>query len=135
MDESIEQPVIFYDGVCGLCNRFVDFVISRDTQARFRFAPLQGATAAAMLPARDTENIRSVVVVHRGQVLRHSSAIVKVFREMGGLWAVLGCLLWLIPRPLRNFGYRIVASQRYRLFGQKETCRLPTPDERTRFLN
>lgn len=130
-----EHPLIFFDGVCGLCNRFVNFVLARDRQGKFRFAPLQGQTAAALLPASDTTHITSVVVAHRGQVVRHSTAIVKVLKEMGGLWAFLGCLLWLIPRPLRNVGYRLVASQRYRIFGKKEVCRLPTPEERARFLD
>jgi predicted DCC family thiol-disulfide oxidoreductase YuxK len=75
------------------------------------------------------------VFLHQGQVARHSTAIVRVLRELGGVWSLLGCLLWLVPRPLRDFGYRCIASQRYRIFGKKETCRLPTPGERARFLD
>lgn len=135
MSEPAEHPLVFFDGVCGLCNRFVNFVLKRDRIGKFHFAPLQGQTAASLLPLSDTEHITSVVFLHQGQVARHSTAIVRVLRELGGVWSLLGCLLWLVPRPLRDFGYRCIASQRYRIFGKKETCRLPTPGERARFLD
>jgi predicted DCC family thiol-disulfide oxidoreductase YuxK len=135
MSESLEGPVVYFDGVCGLCNHFVNFVLKHDRVGQIRFAPLQGELAAQRLPQSDTENISSVVVEQAGNVFRYSTAVVHVFLAMGGGWRILGRLLWCVPRPLRDIGYRFIGRNRYRMFGRKETCRLPTPSERARFLN
>ena len=129
------RPVLFFDGVCGLCNRFVDFVLKHDRDGRVLFAPLQGATAASALSEDIVRGLDTVVFLEKGRPNVRSSAIVQIFWQLGGAWSVLGTLLWIIPKPIRDFGYRIVARSRYRLFGQKETCRLPTPEERARFLD
>ena len=131
---AADRPVIFFDGVCGLCNRFVNFVLARDKKHVFRFAPLQGETARAMLPAPDVEDISTVVVLSKDGSRRRSSAVVSILRQLGGVWAVLGMLLWIVPSPLRDLGYKLVARSRYRLFGKKEVCRMPTPEERAMFL-
>ena len=129
-----EPPVIFFDGVCGLCNRAVDFFLRRDRQGRFRFAPLQGETAAARLDTADVESLGSIVLRDEAGTHRHSTAVVRILRRLGGVWGAAGWLLWLVPRPIRDLGYRLVGRNRYRLFGKKETCRMPTPEERSRFL-
>ena len=134
MTVESEAPILFFDGVCGLCNHSVDFVLRNDRRGTIRFAPLQGQTASKLLPEADLRNLNSVVFQVRGQAFRQSTAIVGLLREMGGVWSLLGLLLWLVPSPLRNLGYRIVARFRYRMFGQKETCRMPKPEERARFL-
>lgn len=134
------HPVILFDGVCGLCNHTIDFIFQHDHAGVFRFAPLQGETAAALArqdPAlsRDLADLSTLIVIdHRGRH-RRSSAVVRILIRLGTGWKILGGLLWLIPRPLRNLGYRLVSRYRYRLFGKKETCRLPTPEERARFLD
>ncbi|MFO1093407.1 MAG: thiol-disulfide oxidoreductase DCC family protein [Planctomycetaceae bacterium] len=128
-------PIVFFDGVCGLCNSSVDFVLRRDRQGRLRFAPLQGATAARLLPAADRENLGSLVLWEDGNAYRRSTAVVRILRHLGGLWAVAAGCLWVIPAPIRNGGYRLVAGSRYSLFGKKDACRLPTPEERSRFLD
>lgn len=133
-DPANSTPIVFFDGVCGLCNSTVDFVLRRDPEGRLRFAPLQGETAAALLPAADRETLDSLVFWDRGQLHRRSSAVVRILWQLGPFWRVVGSLLWVIPLPLRNAGYRLVAKLRYRLFGKKETCRLPTPAERSRVL-
>jgi predicted DCC family thiol-disulfide oxidoreductase YuxK len=131
-----DQPtnVVYFDGVCGLCNRFVDFVLSRDRRGAIRFAPLQGDTAKhrsiAVAPNLDTV----VWSDSRGREFLRSAAAVRVLWQLGGVWRLIGWLLWLIPLPLRDLGYRMIAANRYRLFGKKETCRMPTPAERARFL-
>ncbi|MBC8290261.1 MAG: thiol-disulfide oxidoreductase DCC family protein [Planctomycetes bacterium] len=130
-----EKPILFFDGVCGLCNRFVDFSLDHDPHGSVLFAPLQGTTAAGLLPQEDVENIDTVVFHENGRLHRRSSAIVKLLAGIGGGWKVLSWLLWLVPKPLRDLGYRLVARYRYRIFGQKETCRFPTPEERERFLD
>jgi predicted DCC family thiol-disulfide oxidoreductase YuxK len=133
--------IVFFDGVCGLCNRFVDFVLSRDRRGSIRFAPLQGETAKKVVSdewqvASDGTSMARTVVWFddAGREFVRSAAVVRVLWSLGGLWWWIGWLLWLIPLPLRDLGYRIVAASRYRLFGKTESCRLPTPAERTRFL-
>ncbi len=128
------QPVIFFDGVCGLCNHFVNFVMARDHTAIFLFAPLQGTTAGCLLALPLENALDSVVLWDSGTIYQKSSAVVRILWKLGGLWKILGCLLWIIPLPLRNWGYSIVAKLRYRLFGKKEVCRMPKPEERSRFL-
>lgn len=126
--------VVFFDGVCGLCNCFVDFVLSRDHRGAIRFAPLQGETAKLRTNAV-TSDINTVVWTDaHGHDFLRSAAAVRVLWQLGGVWWLIGWLLWLIPLPLRDLSYRIIAANRYRLFGKKETCRMPTPAERMRFL-
>lgn len=133
--QADERPILFFDGVCGLCNRFIDFVLKHDRFGRVVFAPLQGETAAERLTADDVAVLDTVVFLDNDRVTRRSSAIVRVLIQLGGFWRLLGSLLWVIPRPMRDLGYRVVAKNRYRFFGKKETCRMPTPDERARFLD
>ena len=128
------EPVIFFDGVCGLCNRWVDFVLAHDRRCVFRFAPLQGATARDWLQITPDQPLNSVVLVDGNGIHRKSDAIWRMLLRLGWFWRVSGWLLRLTPRPMRNWGYDFVARNRYRWFGKKEACRLPSPDERTRFL-
>jgi len=131
---KISQPVIFFDGVCGLCDRFVDFVLRRDPNGLFLFAPLQGQTAAKRLNAADIADLKTVVVVDGDQAYRKSAAVIRVLGRLGGFWRAAATLLWIVPRPIRDLGYSWIANTRYAIFGKKETCRLPTAEERSRFL-
>ncbi|HET6326854.1 MAG TPA: DCC1-like thiol-disulfide oxidoreductase family protein [Planctomycetaceae bacterium] len=127
-------PVLFFDGVCGICNYFIDFVISRDRAAVFRFAPLQGETARERLPETDLRELNTMVLWEEQGIFRKSTAATRILIRLGGFWLLLGTVLRLVPRPLRDAGYSVVARHRYRIFGKKETCRMPTPSERARFL-
>lgn len=129
-----DQAVVFFDGVCGLCNSTVDFVMARDERRQFLFAPLQGETAQRELEARDIESLSSMALKVDDKVYRASSAVSRMLWRLGGVWSVLGGLLWLIPWPIRHVGYKSIAALRYKLFGKKESCRMPTPEERERFL-
>ncbi|MFQ5732967.1 MAG: thiol-disulfide oxidoreductase DCC family protein [Planctomycetaceae bacterium] len=129
-----DRPIIFFDGVCGLCNRTVDFILDRDRDGTFLFSPLQGETAKRHLAPGDVESLGSMVLRIGGTTYRQSSAVSRMLMRLPGVWKVLGAMLWLIPWPLRHLGYKIVAANRYRLFGRKETCRLPTPEQFARFL-
>jgi predicted DCC family thiol-disulfide oxidoreductase YuxK len=131
---EISRPVVFFDGVCGLCNRFVDFVLRRDPQGLFLFSPLQGETAARRLDAADIADLKTVVVVDGDRAYRKSAAVIHVLGRLGGFWRAAAALLWIVPRPIRNLGYSWIANSRYTIFGKKETCRLPTAEERSRFL-
>jgi predicted DCC family thiol-disulfide oxidoreductase YuxK len=109
-------------------------VLTRDKAGVFRLAPLQGETAREHLDAREIETLNTVVLVDERGQHRRSAAVVRILWRLGGFWKFAGAALWLLPRPLRDVGYKLVAANRYRLFGKKETCRLPTAAERERFL-
>jgi len=128
------EPVIFFDGVCGLCNSWIDFIISRDRRRKFRFGPLQGETARDWLQLAPDASFDSVTLVDHTGIYRKSDAVSRILAYLGGGWRIIGCLLQFVPRLLRDWGYDFIARRRYRWFGKKESCRLPTPDERTRFL-
>jgi len=139
-----EHPILFFDGVCALCNGFIDFVMTRDGRGRFRIAALQGETAVAMRAmeaqppgpppaAGDSDPLRSFLLWDRGRWFRKSDAALRVIAGLGGVWRIAGLWLW-IPRVLRDTVYDFVARNRYRWFGKREACRMPTPSERERFL-
>ena len=128
-----DGPIVFFDGECGLCNGFVDFAMARDRGGRLRYAPLQGETAELRLP-EEFRGMDSVVLLRDGKPLQRSSAVAGVLWELGGLWRFAGRMLRHVPYRLREFGYRIVAKNRYRLFGKRDACRMPTPEERGRIL-
>ena len=128
------HPVFFFDGVCGLCNAAVDFLIARDPAGRLRFAPLQGETAAAVLPESDRECLKSLVLLDDAGATRRSAAVVRALGHLGGVWSLASWGLWLVPGPVRDLGYRAVAKTRYAIWGKKESCRLPSAEERGRFL-
>jgi predicted DCC family thiol-disulfide oxidoreductase YuxK len=132
---AVEGPIVFFDGVCGLCNAWVDFLLKHDRRGLWRFAPLQGETARRLLNAADVEHLHTLVLWTPAGTYRKSSAVWRILWSLGGVWRVAACLTWLIPRPVRNWGYDLVARHRYRIFGRKESCRLPTPHERARFLD
>jgi predicted DCC family thiol-disulfide oxidoreductase YuxK len=135
-----EKPTVFFDGVCGLCNGFVDFVMARDPGGVFRFAALQGETAAIKLgralrdnPESDTAGLRSIVFCDENQIYRKSEAVLRIVATLGGIWTLARLLQW-VPKTLSDAVYDFVARNRYRWFGKREACRLPSPVERTRFL-
>jgi predicted DCC family thiol-disulfide oxidoreductase YuxK len=125
--------IVFFDGVCLLCNGFVDYLLRRDVERHFRFGPLQGAHARELLPAELHQELNTVVLWSQGQVFTRSDAVLLVLTQLGGAWGALR-VLWIVPRPLRDLVYRFVAGNRYSWFGKRDTCRLPTPEERGRFV-
>ncbi len=129
-----KHPIIFFDGYCGLCNGFIDFVMERDKKKVFRYATLQGKTAARLLQKEDIENLDSVILFIDEKTYKKSKAVFRVFTELGGGWKTLSVFDFL-PLGLKNFGYDLVAKYRYSLFGKREVCRLPTREERTYFLD
>lgn len=129
------QTIVFFDGLCHLCNGFVDFVLSRDTKRRLVFAPLQGETAKKVLTEHDRASLSTVVVRDGDRVFRESAAILRVFKKLGGGWAAAGFFLGIVPGFLRDVVYRAVARNRYEWFGERDVCRLPQPHERDRLLD
>src|SRR5215813_6813650 len=138
---TTDAPIILYDGVCGLCNRFNRFVLARDPGGRFSFATLQGGIAAEILARhgrdpRDLDTLYLVLAPGRPaeRLLRKSDAVLRILRELGGVWR-LAAGLRVLPRPIRDLGYDGVARTRYWLFGRYDTCPLPDPRHRARFLD
>lgn len=130
-----DSPIVFFDGVCGLCNHFVTWVIDRDRHGVIRFAPLQGKTASLLLDRRFREELKTVVFLHNGRATIRTGAVCRILRSLGGVWWLVGSLIWMIPWFVRDLGYRFVASVRYVVFGKLETCRMPRPGEQQRFLD
>lgn len=133
---SPPSDVILFDGVCNLCNGFVQFVIPRDPRARFRFASLQSSAAAALLNGRRSRGPLpdSVLLLQDGRLFTQSDAALRVAKGLTFPWNLAYAFV-VVPRPLRDVVYAWVARNRYRWFGKRDVCMVPTPELRTRFLN
>ena len=131
----MSHPILFFDGVCGLCDGFVSYIIERDQADSFRFATLQGRAAAERGLAMQDWRESSFVLEEDGVRYEASDAVLRVLIMLGGGWRLLAWVLLRIPRSFREVAYRFVARRRYGWFGVREACRLPTPDERARFLD
>ena len=138
MPEEFPATILF-DGVCNLCNGFVQFIIRHDAGGRFRFAALQSDAGRALLAAHGVapEAIaaepESVLLLSGGRLYSHSTAVLRIARGLGGAWR-LAAVGEVLPRPWRDAAYRFVARHRYRWFGRQESCLLPTPELKARFL-
>ncbi len=130
-----KEPVILFDGVCGLCNAWVDFVLKHDRAKRFRFSPLQSGFAARALTEHglDATKLGSIVLLDGGRAATESTAVIQIFAGLGIPWS-LARVLFLVPRSIRNASYRTSAKHRYRIGGRENACRMPTPDERPMFI-
>ena len=136
------NPIILYDGVCGLCNRLTQFLLKHDKDGRLRFASLQSDFAEKVLRRHgfDAKDLDTVHVVENydqpdERVLQRSDAILRAGRELGGVWGTSSAIAKVVPRAVRDLVYRFVATNRYRVFGKYDTCMLPDPDQRSRFLD
>jgi predicted DCC family thiol-disulfide oxidoreductase YuxK len=133
----VTTDLVFYDGDCGFCHRSVRFLLARDPDgSRFRYAPLQGETVGRLLGAAERASLPDSLVVRTaaGELLVRSRALLHVLRRLGGAWALLAGLLWLVPRPLRDATYDAFARVRYRLFVRPtEACPVLSPSLRARF--
>ena len=130
-----DKAIVLFDGVCNLCNGAVDFIIKRDPDNYFLFASLQSDIGQAALKAlnKSTNELDSILLIQQGKILEKSSAALAIARRLSGFWPVLGIFRFL-PKALRDPIYTLIANNRYAWFGKKETCRLPSPEERARFL-
>jgi predicted DCC family thiol-disulfide oxidoreductase YuxK len=128
-----EQPIIFFDGICNLCNGAINFIIDRDKKGLFKFAPLQSSIAEKYIPNTLIEKTDSIILWESGQVYSKSTAALKVAKKLDGFWKGFYVLI-IFPRFIRDFVYNIIAKNRYKWFGKRETCRMPTEDIKNRFL-
>jgi predicted DCC family thiol-disulfide oxidoreductase YuxK len=129
--------VLVFDGVCVLCSRWVGFVLKRDRAGLYKFASMQSPAGRALLIEHgiDPEDPMSFLLLDDGVGYTDSVAIIRVLSSFGGLWLVLAAILRGAPRWLRDRGYRWLARNRYRLFGQRETCYVPNPASADRFIH
>jgi predicted DCC family thiol-disulfide oxidoreductase YuxK len=157
----MSHPILLYDGVCGLCNRLVQFVLARDRNATFRFASLQSPLAAKILSRHNINptNLDTVYVVvnpamtgsdptnsdpskdvasqgdHIESLRSRSDAVLYVLHQLGGFWCSVATLIQPLPKSLRDAAYSAVARHRYRIFGRFGVCSVPRNQDRGRFLD
>lgn len=127
------NPLVLFDGVCNLCNRTVDFILKRDSKKLFRFVPLQSETGKKLREKiQFPDQIDSVILIHKEKVFYESDAALEIARLLPAPWK-WAVVLKIVPQDWRNAVYRWVARNRYRWFGKREKCRLPSPEERKLF--
>ncbi len=125
------SSILFFDGVCNLCNATVLFIIKRDKKAKIKFAPLQGTIAQNLI---GTPQYDSLVLFEKGKIYYRSTAALKVAAKLSGLWPLLYVFI-VIPPFIRDFIYEIIAKNRYAWFGKKDSCMIPTRELKSRFLD
>lgn len=130
-----QQPIILFDGVCNLCNSAVQFTIKHDKKKQFMFAALQSDTGQQLLKQYQLqqENFSSFVLIKDGQVFLKSTAALMVAKQLNGLIKLLYGFI-IVPAFIRNAVYNFIAKNRYRWFGKKESCMMPTQELTARFL-
>jgi predicted DCC family thiol-disulfide oxidoreductase YuxK len=133
-----EQDIIFFDGVCGLCNRTIDFVLREDRERLFLYSPLQGETFRSIKQDYpETLNTDSIFVLRRSPeketLLQKSDALIYIVDRLPS-YRWLAAIGRMLPAPIRDSVYRLIAATRYRIWGKRDSCRLPTAEERARFL-
>lgn len=127
--------IILFDGVCNLCNSSVQFIIRRDPTSKYSFAALQSAFGISQMQKYNLAPgmLNSVVLIEDGQLYQRSTAALKIARNLSGLWPAMYVFI-MVPPFIRNAVYDLIARNRYRLFGRREECMIPTPELRSRFI-
>jgi predicted DCC family thiol-disulfide oxidoreductase YuxK len=131
-----EKQLILFDGVCNLCNTYVQFVINRDSQNKFLFASLQSDTGQDVLKhfGLNTTELKTLVLLQDNHIYTKSTGALRVLKQLDGLWK-FSYIFIAIPSPIRDLFYNFVATNRYRFFGKKDYCMMPTPELKSRFIN
>ncbi len=130
----MSKPIVYYDGLCGLCDGFVRFVVARDRLGRYQFAPLQGETARLRLGDElPLDALRTVVLAEDSALRVKSDAALAILAGLGHGWQMVRALR-VVPRPIRDWVYDFIARHRFQWFGRREACRIPGLEERDRFL-
>jgi predicted DCC family thiol-disulfide oxidoreductase YuxK len=128
------MKVVFFDGYCNLCNGLVDWLIKKDKRNELKFASLQGLTASkALSSALVSAPMDTVIYFKDGQTYQRSTAILKILMDLKSFWKLAG-IFFIVPDRVRDSVYKFIAKNRYRFFGKRDTCRVPTSEEKLRFL-
>lgn len=129
------SSIVLFDGVCNFCDSAVNFIIRHDDEKRYRFAPLQSETGAELKQKYGIgDDVDSIVLIEDDQAFTHSTAGLRIAKGLGGILSAAYVLI-IIPSFVRDWSYRLFAKYRYRLFGQKDVCMIPTPETKARFLD
>lgn len=136
----IDKPILLFDGICNYCNDWVNFIIRNDKKKVFLFSPLQSNTAQHLLTEHglyfsgQEAKDETVVVIQNGKAYLRTDATIVIAKNLGGRWLFFYYLLILIPRFMRDYFYKILAKNRYKWFGKKDSCMIPSPNLKERFL-
>ena len=137
-----DDAVMLYDGLCGFCDGTVQFIVARDRHRTLRFAPLQGEFAAEFFVRHPKlRSVDSIILVQPATAIDsehisvRSDAIVLLAQYVGGVWTAFGAVMRIIPQVVRDAGYSAIAKIRYRIFGRRDACRIPTAEEKSRFID
>ncbi|MFT4203240.1 MAG: thiol-disulfide oxidoreductase DCC family protein [Chitinophagaceae bacterium] len=136
METTSHQHIVLFDGVCNLCSRTVQFIIKKDKQKIFRFAALQSEIGQQILAATgglDNHQLTSIVYIQNNHTYIKSDAALMIARQLGGMYTVVSWLR-IVPRTMRDAVYGFIAKNRYKWFGKKKECWLPTKELKERFL-
>ena len=134
-EPSKPKSIVLFDGVCNLCNSAVQLIIRRDPQAHFQFASLQSKQGQQLLVGHRLEGyLESIVLMEDSKIYTASAAALRIAQRLSGLWPLF-YIFMIIPRPMRDWAYSIIARNRYRWFGRRDECMIPTPNLRERFLD
>ena len=130
-----EQPIILFDGVCNFCNSAVNFTLKRNKKANIMFAPMQSGAGAKILQQYnlDENDMKSFIFIDNGEVYKQSTGALRVCKYLSGLWPICYGFI-IVPKFIRDGIYNFIAKNRYKWFGQKQACMIPTPDVKARFL-
>ena len=133
------NAVVLFDGVCNFCSASVQFIVARDPDGYFRFASIQSDTGKKLMTEHGIPEVpegsdpTSVILIEDGRAFDRSTAALRIARHLHNVWKLLYVFV-IVPRFVRNFVYELVAKRRYRWFGKKDMCMVPTPELRERFL-
>jgi predicted DCC family thiol-disulfide oxidoreductase YuxK len=126
--------VVLFDGVCNLCNSSINWIIDHDKKNLFRFAALQSDFGAGMVQKHQVKGaMDSVVLLENDKIFFRSSAALRILKHIGGIYSLAYGLI-IIPRVIRDFVYDLIARNRYRWFGKQDSCRIPTPELKAKFI-
>lgn len=134
-EDNSSHPIILFDGVCNLCNGFVQFVITRDKRDVFRFGSLQSSKAQELLKRvePDSNGFTTIILLEGEKISTESDAVLRIAQGLGGAWKLFYVFIF-VPKTFRDGLYRIVSRMRYRVFGKRESCMVPTPDLINKFI-
>jgi predicted DCC family thiol-disulfide oxidoreductase YuxK len=131
----MNDSIILFDGVCNLCNGFVQFVIARDKKNKFKFGSLQSEGAKKILEPFifPLDELKTIVLLENGKIYLRSRAVLRITSQLSGAWK-LSSLLYIFPSFISDAVYNLISKYRYRFFGKRESCMIPTPEMKTKFI-
>lgn len=127
------NPIIFFDGVCNLCNASIQFVIKRDVKGYFKFSALQSDLAKQYIPDLNSDDLDTIILLENGKLYKRSTAALRIAKKLNGLWSLMYVFV-IVPPFIRNAIYNYIAKNRYKWWGRQEQCWMPTEGLKDRFV-